>query len=218
MGCTSKISQSIYNTRILSIFYNINDALSIIKNDTIDVIIYDSSNQNLTNEKFVQSMEHLNFKKIFIVISKSKSTTLFGNNTYIYLNGSDKNKLINEIYQEISQLAYESIIKKIQIELKKLNFNFSHIGTTYLIRTIYEVSKLSSKSSINFSKEIFPIVGVVFNKSANTIHSGIKKSILNMTLDCEEKTLVEYFDCYCFDERPKLKEMVFTILMKIENM
>jgi len=54
-----------------------------------------------------------------------------------------------------------------------------------------------------------------FIKDTNAIHSGIKREIINMYYDCEEKILKDYFDFNRYEERPRLKEMIFKIISKI---
>lgn len=212
----NKISQSITNAKIFSIFYELNEAIPILIENNIDIVIFDNDNQRLSNEKFIELMEHFNCKMFFIIISKYEmSAKILTKNKYICIEEKNKKQLINQIYKEIIKLDNETIMNKIRIELKKLNFNFSHIGTNYLVRTIYEVYKVEDKSNVNLSNDIFPIVGKEFSRSTNTIHSGLKKAVINMYCDCEESIIKKYFNCFCFEERPRLKEMIFQIIEKI---
>ena len=66
----------------------------------------------------------------------------------------------------------------------------------------------------NLSKNIYPIIGKRYNKSANTIYCDIKQAVKAMYYDCEEETINEYFH-YSYFMKPKLKEIIFTILRKI---
>ena len=108
----------------------------------------------------------------------------------------------------------EKIIELITKELSKLNFNFKYYGTKYLIESIFIVYYLNKSNNVNLSKEVFPILSNKYNKSIDTIHSNIKKSINIMYYDCEEKVLMKYF-CYLSIKKPTLKEIILTVLEKI---
>lgn len=107
------------------------------------------------------------------------------------------------------------IVDKIQLELKKLRFKLSYNGTRFLIDCIYNAYLIKEKVNINLSKDIFPILAKKYNKSINTIHGDIKSSINSMYYDCDSTILKEYFNYYQI-EKPKLKELIFTVISKIE--
>ena len=216
----NKISQSINDAKIFSIFFDASEAISLCNKNNIDVIIFDGSCQNVSSITLLNIVEKFNNSKpliIFILDYKNIPTNLDKKqNIKIIIKKTNDNQIVKEIITEISNENENLIIEKIKNELKKLKFNFSHIGTNYLIKSIYEIYKLEDNTNVNLSKNIFPIVGDNFNKNPNTIHSGIKRSISNMYYDCEESIINEYFNCYCFDERLKLKEIIFKIISKIK--
>lgn len=216
----NKISQSINDAKIFSIFFDASEAISLCNKNNIDVIIFDGSCQNVSSITLLNIVEKFNNSKpliIFILDYKNIPTNLDKKqNIKIIIKKTNDNQIVKEIITEISNENENLIIEKIKNELKKLKFNFSHIGTNYLIKSIYEIYKLEDNTNVNLSKNIFPIVGDNFNKNPNTIHSGIKRSISNMYYDCEESIINEYFNCYCFDERSKLKEIIFKIISKIK--
>ena len=109
----------------------------------------------------------------------------------------------------------EKIIELIIEELSKLKFNFKYYGTRYLIDSIYKTYCLNKVYNVNLSKEVFPELSKKYKKSIDTIHSNIKKSINIMYYDCEEEVLIEYF-CYTVIKKPTVKEIVITVLEKIE--
>lgn len=203
----NKVSPSINNMKFFSIFFNAIEAILLLSSNNIDVIIFDETCQKISSIKFLNLIEKLNSsRKLFVFILNHKNiqrTLTHDKNVKVLETNIDDEKFIDELIIEISQINDSLIINKIRNELKKLNFNFSHIGTTYLINSILEVYKVQNNININLSKDIFPIVGKRFNKNSNTIHSGIKRSITNMYYDCKESIFNEYFNCFCFDERPK---------------
>ena len=216
----NKISQSISNAKIFSIFFDVHEAISLFNKDNIDVIIFDESCQDISSITLLNIFEKFNNSKPLVIsILDCKNTPIKlaqKPNVKIILKNANDNKIVEEIVTAVSNKNDNLIAEKVTNELKKLKFNFSHVGTNYLVKSICETYKLENTTNVNLSKYIFPIVGNIFNKSPNTIHSGIKKSISNMYYDCEESIINEYFDCYCFDERPRLKEFIFRIISKIK--
>lgn len=221
----NKISQSNINAKIFSIFFDIVEAIPLINMDNIDIIIYSEIHQKISCEQLLNIMKQSNksiSEKKFIFITNSENNFLnLMNKPFVktFLESLENNdeQIAEKIFAEISKIDEDLIVvNKIKSELKKLNFNFSYWGTYYLINTIYEIYKFKGNMNINLSKNIFTIVGKKFNKNANTIHSGIKKAIINMYYDCNESTLIEYFNCACFDNRPKLKQLIFQIISKIQ--
>lgn len=217
----NKISQSNINAKIFSIFFDIVEAIPLLSMNNIDIIIYSEINQKISCEQLLSIMKSNKSisEKKFIFITNSKSNFLHLINksfVKVFLESNDE-QITEKIFAEISKIDEDLIVvNKIKTELKKLNFNFSYWGTYYLINTIYEVYKFKGNMNINLSKNIFTVVGKKFNKTANTIHSGIKKAIINMYYDCNEATLIDYFNCSCFDNRPKLKQIIFEIISKIQ--
>lgn len=216
----NKISQSVKDAKIFSIFFDASEAISLCNKNNIDVIIFDECCQNISSITLLNIVEKFNNSNpliIFILNYKNIQTDLGQKqNIKIIDKNTNYNQIVKEIITEISNKNENLIIEKITNELKKLKFNFSHIGTNYLIKSIYEIYKLEDNTNVNLSKDIFPIVSNIFNKNPNTIHSGIKRSISNMYYDCEESIIKEYFNCYYFDERPRLKEIIFRIISKIK--
>lgn len=168
----NKISQSINDAKIFSIFFDASEAISLCNKNNIDVIIFDGSCQNVSSITLLNIVEKFNNSKpliIFILDYKNIPTNLDKKqNIKIIIKKTNDNQIVKEIITEISNENENLIIEKIKNELKKLKFNFSHIGTNYLIKSIYEIYKLEDNTNVNLSKNIFPIVGDNFNKNPNT--------------------------------------------------
>lgn len=114
----------------------------------------------------------------------------------------------------MNDLSNNEIIDSITNELSKLNFNFSYYGTRYLVDSIYETYNLHKIYNVNLSKEIFPKLSQKYNKSIDTIHSNIKKSVNIMYYDCDENVLMNYF-YYDMIKKPSAKEIIIRILENI---
>lgn len=95
-----------------------------------------------------------------------------------------------------------------------MNYNFSHVGTKYLEETIIEVYNVKDIFDGNFEGNIYPIIAKRYNKRANTIYCNIKQATNAMIVNCDEKILIKYFN-YNYFVKPKVNEVIFTILHKI---
>lgn len=212
--------QNISNIKLYAIFFDFKEAIRVLNNDNeIDIIIFDNYNQKIQSTYFLKLIDKIYNKKIIFVIEEHKINLFFKNNNYILVN---EKKMINNIYkikEKIEIICNNDYKTKIKLELKKLKFNFSLVGTKYLIDVIYETKKLKENKNININllKDVFPVVSTVTGKSIEAIHSGLKRSIANMYYDCEEGTIKEYFGIYFFEERPRLKKIILDIINKIEK-
>ena len=110
----------------------------------------------------------------------------------------------------------DTIKQQIQEELEKLNFNFSYIGTKYLIDCIYECYYQNKIYDVNLNKDIYPIVSKKFNKSINSIRANIFQSISIMYYDNDENNLSNYFG-YKILSKPKNKDLIIHILQKLHK-
>lgn len=90
----------------------------------------------------------------------------------------------------------------------------SYNGTKYLSEVILEVYKRKDLYIDNLNKCIYPIIAEKHNKSINTICGNIKQATNSMLLDCKEEIIMEYFN-YTIFVKPKLKEIIFTIVNKL---
>ncbi len=137
---------------------------------------------------------------------------------YLYsyvIKGGGFDSLIENLNSLIqSKEDFNKLNYMIDVELRKLNFNFSHIGTRYLREVIVEVYKVKNYFDGNFKKNIYPIIAKRYNKKVNTIYCDIKQSIKSMILNNSETDLISYFH-YSYPFKPKVNEIIFTILNKL---
>lgn len=109
----------------------------------------------------------------------------------------------------------EALIKeKIKQELKKINFNFAHAGTRYLLECIYLIKIIKLENIDNFHKDIYSKLSIKYNKTTNAIYGNIKQAINEMFYNCNENVLNEYLG-YKSIGKPKPKEIMITVLEKI---
>ncbi len=112
----------------------------------------------------------------------------------------------------------DNLIKeKIQIELEKINFDFSYKGTKLLAETIYECYIEKVKYGINLSQEIYPIISKKYGIDANSIKVYIFYSISKMYDIVNKNDLFDFLK-YKVLYRPKSKEIIFTVLEKLNQL
>ncbi len=119
-----------------------------------------------------------------------------------------------EVIDDIN-LKKEIVKYKITEELKKLAFNFSYKGTTYLIETIYILYTSIINWDCNLEKEVYPLVAEKYNQSVNNIKCNITNCTDKMCYDCDEKFLVSYLGDYKFS-KPGPKRIIFAILKRLK--
>lgn len=220
------ISSSISNIKLYSMTFNGNEALNIIKKEKIDIILLDLILPDISGIKILEYIEKnnlFNYKNSIIIISGEANLhpELF-KNPYIYScfqKPIDFDSIIHcleKIINDENTSKKELIIKeKINIELNKLNFNFSYVGTKYLSECIYELYK-RELSSFNLSKDIYPIIARKYSTSHTNIKCNIFQATLNSYYDCEQYKLEKYFGRY-FLSKPKTKDIIYKVLENIKK-
>lgn len=149
----------------------------------------------------------------------------------IYIIVLKKNDDMNKIVNTLNQLAIEKanniivnkntveekIIKEeIKKELEYLGYNFAHNGTKYIIEVIYILYFITSYGDDNLEKDIYPIVGKKYGKSAHNIKCNITNSTETMTFECEEERLKNYLYDYKYI-KPGPKRIIYAILGKLNK-
>lgn len=219
------ISSQISEVKLYSISFDDESILELLKEAYIDIIILDLNLSGISGIDIVNYIDNeklYKYKNSIIVFSgEIKMLNVIIHSKYLYsysLKGEGYGKLINNVKLLVKEKENNDIINKlgykIDRELKKLNFNFSHIGTKYLREIIIEVYKVKDIFEGNLEKSIYPIIANRYNKKVNTIYCDIKQAVKSMILNNSEKNLIEYFN-YSYFLKPKTNEIIFTILNKI---
>lgn len=123
--------------------------------------------------------------------------------------------IIETPYEVDNENKNETLIKKeICEELKKLKYNFSYIGTRYLVEAIYILYILKKKYTCNFEKEIYPLIAEIYENSPNNIKCSIAYATDKMFYDCDEIFLEKYIGEFYYS-KPGPKTIAFAIIKKI---
>lgn len=220
------ISSKRSNVRLYNISTTGNDALCVIKSQKIDLIILDIGLPDISGLDIVNeiSKNELTYYKQSIIVYSSYNDYLniLIKNPYIFdfiykLNGLPKLlDAIDRFIADRNDLNNMSNVKEqVYSELSSLNFNLSYNGTTYLADCIIELYKRQNSFCSNLNKYIYPILAQRYNTSTNTIKCDITRAVKLMYYDSPEDKVKEYFS-YTYCVKPKVKEVIFTILNKIK--
>lgn len=222
------ICKKFSNIRLYGIASTGKEAIQIIKEEKIDIIILDLKLPDISGKKIISYIEEHNlikYKNSIIVVSGFLNFSEIAlHNPYIFsfiFKGSSIDIIINDISILISsktnEVQTDFIKKKISKQLRDLNFKFSYVGTKYLSDCIYETYCLYNKSTINLEKCIYPIIAKKYNKSISNIKSSINKSVNLMYYDCDEQILKQFLKIKILTSNPKPKDIITTIVENLKN-
>lgn len=114
----------------------------------------------------------------------------------------------------MKQKSSEKIIKeKISKELLKISYNPSHLGTHYLIETIYLIYQ-NTFLITNLEKNIYTILSQKYNTNSKTIKVDIFEAINQSYYNCDEKTLNNYLHRK-LTQKPFTKDIIQAVLENI---
>lgn len=220
------IGDKVQNTRIFNVATTGFEAINILQNNNIDIVLLDLKIPKMNGVEILNSLSEEQLdkyeKSIILVSGDSELIVKARNNRAVYgyvIKGSGTDNLIlqiNEIIKEKKDMIIEKdILKKIVNEVQFLGYNLSHKGTTYLIETIYYILTNQNKNYDNLSKSVYPILSKKYNKSISNIKVNISKASDIMYYECEKNKLNKYFRFY-LDCKPKPKNIINTIATKIK--
>lgn len=202
------------------------EVLDLITNhkDNIDIILLDLKLPTYNGIEILNYIEKNNlskYKNSIIVISGEMDLMLqMRDNQYLYtyiskISGFEKIlKALNELI-DIKEKEKKSVEYKIHTELEKLHYNFSYIGTQYLIETLLILYN-NDIEVINLKKDVYSIIAKKYKKSINNIKTNIINATNLMYYDCKSEILEQYFGIVS-GEKPTPKNIIYTILYNIKN-
>ena len=191
----------------------------------IDIFLLDLDNKEGNQFKLIEYLTEKNLRKhrksIAAITQNFEKADELKNNPFIYQTFL-KPVGMREVFECLEELAGkrmqyrdEQIIKeRIQKQLEILSFNFSYNGTKFLSDVIYEIYTNKNKFHDNLTKDIYPIIADRYGKTVNTIKCDITQATKVMYYDCREEVVMKYFN-YKMPIKPRVKEVIFTILNKI---
>lgn len=221
------ISKKIPDIRICNIMSTGKETWNILKEKVFDVILLDLKlSDSITGIDIIDNIKNNNLEKYknSVIIYSGDISLLkkIKNNPYIYtfipkVNGMDVVvENIKKLIEENKRTQYKAkIINKIKMQLEILNFDFYYIGTKYLLETIYEIYTRQDYDNINLKGEIYPIIAKKYHKNVNNIKCNITQAYLKMCERASIDELEDYLHLYLGLKRPKIKDLIISILLKL---
>lgn len=221
----NSISYNINNLKIYNLSTQIdNSVYDIIEKKEVDIIIINIETLGLEIVKYIYEKKIDIYKKSIILLYnnldyvKSNYNPIYNKYIYKCINLSKLDKLIdllNSLTNDKTNSKEDYIINnKIERELKKLNYNFSLIGTHYLIECINIIYK-NDLYNFNLTKDVFSVLSQKYCKSINTIKCNITQANNTMCEKCDKTVLMNYFGYLDVFYSPGPKEVITKVLEKI---
>ena len=213
------LSRSIPEVRIYGIEPCGINSLDVISSLEPDLIILDQELPDTSGMDIINHMKKHNLNKYLnsVILIGNNINKKYLDNPFIHsyfpkpINYKELVRTINYFIR--NEFCYKIIEDKIYSELTKLNFNFAHIGTKYLIEAIILIY-FNNTNNFILSKEVYPIIAKKYNTNINTVKCDILHAIINSYYECEEDFLASYFRIFPLT-KPKTKYVIYTILSKL---
>lgn len=223
----NSLCRDVSNIRLYGIVSTCSEAMEIVKNNAVDIIILDLKLPDLSGDNLVKFIEKNNLSKyeesIIILTGETDMLQKVRRNKYIYYYctklGSYSSiiahtKELADIKDKV--LTCDFINDEIKRNMEDLKFDFSYKGTIYLYECICEMFLKENRFDINLDNEIYPIIAKKYNKTKNSIKVNIFHSISLMYYNIDESVLSSYLG-YTIESKPKTKEIITSIIIHILN-
>lgn len=209
--------------RLVQITNNEEETLKVLNNTQIDIVILDYEILYFGIDAFYEKLENnarQNYKNSIIIISSTMNIgKKFNNNDLVidyFLKNFNTEKIILKMNDIIKNKDNIKTKKKIFSELEYIHYNVKYKGTQYLADVILYIFNNTHLHINNLQKQVYPIIAKKYNQSVNTFRCNITCATTHMYCDCDSKTLKNFFGLLD-DEKPTIKEVVYTILDKINT-
>lgn len=216
----NKINFTTNNIRVCSIVNNIDEMIHIIKDINFDIILIDL--EKIKYSEIENNSQIEKYKESIILLLNNKDLKKLKDIKYNYALKFDISniiKTINKIYilQENSILVNKEkdIKNKIEFELAKIGYNFNHLGTIYLLETIYIIYISGKHYDFNLEKDIYPIISEKYGKKTHNIKCNIRNATDIMYYENEEDKIKDYFKDRNFSKPITTKKVILSILAKM---
>lgn len=211
--------------RLCSLCTDGEEVLKLINSEqeNIDIILLDLRLPNFSGLDILDYIDKKNLTKYedsIIVISGEMDMLLkLRSNRYLHsfvdkVSGYEKIlKEINDLIN-IKEVEKSSIEYRIHQELKKLNYNFSYVGTKYIIEALLIIYNNYQFDNVKLEKDIYPKISKKYKKSINNIKTNIINATDLMYYDCNSEVLKKYLRILD-DTKPTPKIIMSVILEKL---
>ena len=197
----NKILYKLDEINVKFIATTIKDALDIIWNNNIDLILLDF---NLLDGKGIEVLKKIknnnSLKKPDIIVMSEEVEQINGlkkeKDIYAIINKlQNEDYIYNVIKQYIWKLKYiennKNIRETIIFYLKNMGFNFKYKGTIYIFEAIEYIYKCNNMDLLdNLEKNVYKYIALKNKKSINNIKTNIIKTA-NLTF-IDKKSIGQY--------------------------
>lgn len=163
------VSENLGDVRVYSMVTTGKEAINIIENELVDIILLDLGLPDFSGIEILNYICEKHICKYYqsVIIFTGEldlmSKVINNENVFDYISKtSEPNAIIrsleNLLQYKGKQKSLDLIKEQINIELQKLQYNFSYAGTKYLAECIYEVFCFDEKFIFNLKKQVYPIV------------------------------------------------------------
>lgn len=105
-----------------------------------------------------------------------------------------------------------------------MNFDFGHIGTKYLLDSIYLLYSLQKYYKFSLESDVYPAIANKYGDNARAIKGAISYAIDRMIENCDEETLINYVDeeeyrnYECGIDKIGTKKIIRAVLKRIKEL
>lgn len=200
--------------RIANIANSFEDMYNFTSITAFDVILLDLNLLlNANSDKYIDNFMKKYKKSIIILYNKIDIVQKYSKFNYISKYNFDV--ILKKLLKVATKKREGKIIKnKIQKELEYLGYKPSHFGTKYLLEIIYMMYSNDLDGSLEGI--MYPRIGSLHNKSANTIKCNIVNATALMYCECPEQKFIKYFGKYT-SARFGPKTVIYAILNKLSS-
>ncbi len=211
------------NLKLIKICTNGKEVIDILKCEKVDLLILDLKMPMFDGMYVLNTIEKMELDKypyIFVVSAEAQLLKGIINNPIVscFINKvSGLEKISYQITQElIPKIDIEEIKIKIIKELEKLNYNFKHIGSTYIMEAILTMYDLKKQNFyFNLERDVYNIIAHKYSKSIKNIKVNVCNATNIMYAECKQDIIKNYF-CFSNDCKPTPKMIMNTILSKLK--
>ena len=207
--------------RLYKITNNIEQTTEVLNNNDIDIIILDLRilQNDITSMFDMIKKERMDkYKKSIIVIANKFDIIKTDCDDEIIadyiLDGTGEEEFVCKLNNIIKEKDIDKQRNMIKNELKYIKYNLKYKGTCYLIDVIIYI--YNNNKIDNLQRNVYPVIAKMYKKSVENIRTNLKRATDCMYNDCESKRLQKYFGLSSDDEKPTVKEVIYTVLDKIQ--
>ena len=223
----NKVMEQNSDVRLFKFLTDGREALQVIMNefDKIDIILLDLKLPEYSGIDILKKIDDekiFQYKNSIIVLSgEPEMIQKIRNSPYVYTfipkgNGFESALNKNNDLIKLKNFSKDPIENQIIRELKKINYNFSYIGTQYIYESILILCSSYRHEKIKLEKQVYPLIADKYHTTINTIKTNIVNSTNEMYYDCQRDILNSYFGL-CDNEKPTPKEVMSLIVSNIKH-